>query len=35
MMKSGKHRTRDIYPRLSPALEKDFEEWKKTHPRKP
>ncbi len=35
MMRSGKYRTRDIYPRLSPALEKEFEEWKKTHPRKP
>lgn len=29
MMKSGKYRTRDIYPRLSPELEKAFEEWKK------
>jgi 4-hydroxy-4-methyl-2-oxoglutarate aldolase len=28
-MKEGKHPTRDIYPRLSPALEKEFEEWKK------
>jgi len=35
MMKSGKYRTRDIYPRLSPELEKVFEEWKKTHSRKP
>lgn len=35
MMKSGKYRTRDIYPRLSPEVEKAFEEWKKTHPRKP
>ncbi|MCI0525718.1 MAG: hypothetical protein L0Y75_10685 [Acidobacteria bacterium] len=35
MMRSGKYRTRDIYPRLSPELEKVFEEWKKTHPRKP
>jgi regulator of RNase E activity RraA len=35
MMKSGKYRTRDIYPRLSPELEKVFEEWKKTRPRKP
>jgi regulator of RNase E activity RraA len=35
MMKSGKYRTRDIYPRLSPELEKVFEEWKKAHPRKP
>lgn len=34
-MKSGKYRTRDIYPRLSPELEKVFEEWKKSHPRKP
>jgi 4-hydroxy-4-methyl-2-oxoglutarate aldolase len=33
MMKSGKYRTRDIYPRLSPALEKEFEEWKKKNPR--
>jgi 4-hydroxy-4-methyl-2-oxoglutarate aldolase len=35
MMHSGKYRTRDIYPRLSPELEKVFEEWKKTRPRKP
>jgi regulator of RNase E activity RraA len=35
MMRSGKYRTRDIYPRLSPELEKVFEEWKKTRPRKP
>lgn len=28
-MNEGKHPTRDIYPRLSPALEKEFEEWKK------
>ncbi|HQR33905.1 MAG TPA: hypothetical protein PLK30_14305 [Blastocatellia bacterium] len=35
MLKSRKYRTRDIYPRLSPELEKVFEEWKKTHPRKP
>ncbi|MGH9854680.1 MAG: RraA family protein, partial [Blastocatellia bacterium] len=35
MMKSGKYRTRDIYPRLSPEMEKVFEEWKKTHSRKP
>jgi 4-hydroxy-4-methyl-2-oxoglutarate aldolase len=33
MMKSGQYRTRDIYPRLSPALEKEFEEWKKKNPR--
>jgi 4-hydroxy-4-methyl-2-oxoglutarate aldolase len=33
MMKRGKYRTRDIYPRLSPALEKEFEEWKKKNPR--
>ena len=33
MMRSRKYRTRDIYPRLSPELEKSFEEWKKTHPR--
>ena len=33
MIASGKYRTSDIYPRLSPAMEKMFEEWKKTHPR--
>lgn len=33
MMRSGTHRSRDIYPVLSPALEKAFEEWKKTHPK--
>ncbi len=32
-MKEGKHPTRDIYPRLSPALEKEFEEWKKKRSR--
>ena len=32
MMRSKKYRARDIYPTLSPALEKVFEEWKKTHP---
>jgi regulator of RNase E activity RraA len=31
LMASKKYRARDIYPRLSPALEKLFEEWKKTH----
>lgn len=31
MMRSGKYRARDIYPTLSPELEKIFEEWKKTH----
>ncbi len=34
MMNSGKYRTRDIYPRLSPEVEKLYEEWKKKHPRK-
>jgi regulator of RNase E activity RraA len=33
-MREGKHPTRDIYPKLSPELEKEFEEWKKTHPRR-
>jgi hypothetical protein len=32
MMRSGKYRARDIYPTLSPELEKLFEAWKKTHP---
>jgi 4-hydroxy-4-methyl-2-oxoglutarate aldolase len=35
MLRSGKYRARDIYPRLSPEMEKVFDEWKKTHPRKP
>jgi len=34
MIASGKYRTSDIYPKLSPAMEKLFEEWKKTHPPK-
>ncbi|MBA2646721.1 MAG: hypothetical protein H0U81_07980 [Pyrinomonadaceae bacterium] len=33
MMRSKKYRARDIYPKLSPELEKAFEEWKKIHPR--
>jgi regulator of RNase E activity RraA len=33
MMRSKKYRSRDIYPNLSPELEKLFEEWKKTHPK--
>jgi regulator of RNase E activity RraA len=32
MMRTRKYRARDIYPTLSPELEKLFEEWKKTHP---
>lgn len=35
IMNTGKYRTRDTYPRLSPELEKLFEEWKKKNPRKP
>jgi regulator of RNase E activity RraA len=31
MMRSQKYRARDIYPNLSPELQKVFEEWKKTH----
>ncbi len=31
MMASKKYRARDVYPRLSPELEKQFEAWKKTH----
>lgn len=31
MMRSRKYRARDIYPTLSPELEKAFEEWKKVH----
>jgi 4-hydroxy-4-methyl-2-oxoglutarate aldolase len=31
MMRSRKYRSRDIYPKLSPELERTFEEWKKTH----
>jgi len=33
MIRTKKYRTSQIYPRLSPELEKLFEEWKKTHPR--
>ena len=33
MIQGTKYRARDIYPTLSPELEKVFEEWKKTHPR--
>jgi 4-hydroxy-4-methyl-2-oxoglutarate aldolase len=33
MIRGTKYRARDIYPNLSPELEKVFEEWKKTHPR--
>jgi 4-hydroxy-4-methyl-2-oxoglutarate aldolase len=33
MIRTRKYRTKDIYPRLSPELEKVFEEWKKSHPR--
>ena len=31
MMRTRKYRARDIYPKLSPELEKTFEEWQKTH----
>ena len=31
MMATKKYRARDIYPKLSPELEKLFEQWKKTH----
>jgi 4-hydroxy-4-methyl-2-oxoglutarate aldolase len=31
LMASKKYRARDIYPNLSPELQKVFEEWKKTH----
>ena len=34
MISGTRYRARDIYPTLSPELEKVFEEWKKTHPRK-
>lgn len=32
MMRSGKYRSRDIYPKLSSELEKLYQEWTKTHP---
>ena len=35
VMRSGKYRARDTYPRLSPELEKQYEEWKKKNPPKP
>jgi len=31
MMRSRKYRARDVYPTLSPELEKAFDEWKKVH----
>ena len=34
MIQTGKYRTKEIYPKLSPELERLFEEWKKAHPRK-
>jgi 4-hydroxy-4-methyl-2-oxoglutarate aldolase len=34
MIQGTKYRAREIYPNLSPELEKVFEEWKKSHPRK-
>jgi regulator of RNase E activity RraA len=33
MIQGTRYRARDIYPTLSPELERVFEEWKKTHPR--
>jgi regulator of RNase E activity RraA len=33
-IRSRKYRTRDVYPKLSPELERVYEEWKKAHPRK-
>ncbi|MBA3711264.1 MAG: hypothetical protein H0W76_02310 [Pyrinomonadaceae bacterium] len=33
MIQGTKYRARDIYPKLSPELDRVFEEWKKTHPR--
>ena len=32
MMRTGKYRSRDIYPKLSPELEKRYQEWLKTNP---
>ena len=34
MIRGTRYRARDIYPKLSPELEKVFEEWKKIHPRR-
>ena len=33
MMRTHKYRTRDIYPKLSAELEKQYEEWSKMHPK--
>lgn len=33
MMRTRKYRSRDIYPSLSPELQKLYEEWSKTHPK--
>lgn len=34
MIRDPKQRARDIYPDLSPEMQRLFEEWKKTHPRR-
>jgi len=34
MIRGTRYRARDIYPNLSPELERVFEEWKKSHPRR-
>lgn len=33
LMRTKKYRSRDIYPSLSPELQKLYEEWSKTHPK--
>jgi regulator of RNase E activity RraA len=33
MIQNPKYKSRDVYPRLSPELEKLYEEWKKKHPK--
>jgi regulator of RNase E activity RraA len=35
MIRGTKYRARDIYPKPSPEVEKEFEEWKKKNPRRP
>jgi len=32
MMRGRKYRPRDIYPQMSPEVEKEFEQWRKSHP---
>lgn len=34
MIQGTKYRARDVYPQMSPEVQKEYEQWKSTHPRK-